>query len=490
VLVHEAARAKIKRDRVSDLLEINSHEASFQLRKQFKNNIEDLRNVKNEAGLLLAIQGASGARKGEVYDPNIKFYTWHNYVRLQTKKDEWIGTFHIGNQDNENDEDDLDPEEYESAFGSFDHLLVQVGVAKDVGEALNSILRGQAGTDHLLVSARVIIKPTCVLTAREIVMGVKAIRKRNGITVANYKGRKSTYLPSTATKEVLREMFAEVMKKSDKSRYQTNTHLMRALYAHLSFYLYEETVYRSTGKHQNFGIWANELLGHDQHSPGASDAYNKIVLVHTSKQAELTSTTREDIIDMKQRIEFLEISNRVLETTIKDILARLEEKDFRHADLEEGEIRESDYVSLTNLDNEQVNIKKLPKLRKGATDAEKKERFLEVKKLMAYNRVNPTQDNMRIIGTIGKRFFKEAKPPIEEAFVLAPKRKRVELPEGTKIIRKKGKNAKSTAVMQTEDNERFGEENMLDKAADCKGTIEKQQKVGKVIRDICNENLK
>jgi hypothetical protein len=67
VLVHEAERAKIKRDRVSDLLEINSHEASFQLRKQYNNNIEDLSNVKKEAALLLSIQGSAGCRKGEVY---------------------------------------------------------------------------------------------------------------------------------------------------------------------------------------------------------------------------------------------------------------------------------------------------------------------------------------------------------------------------------------------------------------------------------------
>ena len=158
-------------------------------REMYTRGMQPGANRQDMMCLLLSLILSSGARKSAWIDPNVGITSWSAYKAKQTKAGK-VSKMAIGIVNGDDDEDLIgisSETEFDEQVG-MDHILVQTGVLKDAETSINRYLDAD---DDRHVADRILLKPTIILTARQVVEGCKAFRKWTGITKTNFLGRKT-----------------------------------------------------------------------------------------------------------------------------------------------------------------------------------------------------------------------------------------------------------------------------------------------------------
>mgnify|MGYP006908578009 CR=1 FL=1 len=465
--------------------------------------------TEDQAKLLISIETSCGCRMGAIGDPNIEFLTYPQWERRK-KKLGVSGSFRLGTvSDVFDDDDEPSIEVDEDMFGQtigMEYVIVQVGVLKDPSTSINSFIDE---ADERWVPPRVLVKPSIILTAKEIVAGVKEFRQIANITKKNFVGReRSSNIWSNKVSPVIKKMYPRAAAKSKANNWSFGSHYGRKLYANASYEIYANQLRSITSKYMDRSIWISYMLGH-MGSIQTSLSYANVSVEFGIKDKNLSLPPEHQVRLLQGQIDFL----MKMFTDLKK--QRNEEASVD--DLEQRNIVNKAEVSLYNNDNEIVTLKKHRRRNfKGDADLNKVVRDIWV--LLESNNITVNNETLRHMGlgrgTIGKylklnnlSFQKKKKdavaavpepvaPPVPEP-VPKKKRKRIELPEGQKVIAKQAtpsQKLKGAALEKrnreylNRDIETFGPENVLQDESECEGDILKNQKLGpKTTRDICEE---
>jgi hypothetical protein len=246
-------------------------------------------------GLLISIMLSIGCRKGAILDSHVEFLDIDQYEKKNPGFD-----FRIGSKQGEDDDDMgqvilLDGETYPDDKRKY--LIAQVGVLKDSSTQINRYIDKD---DERFVSPRTVIKPSIILTGREVFRGVKAFRKFFKLTKANFDNRVSlgNRFSTRDFQPLMKLHFPRAYAKSQANGWDFSTHYARKCYANASFGIYENQVRALTGKYVDRNRWIMLVLAHGG-SVSTSLGYS-VVLVDFSLSTTLLNLPPEHRIRLLQ----------------------------------------------------------------------------------------------------------------------------------------------------------------------------------------------
>ena len=442
------------------------------------------------AALGIALETSCGMRKIEYIDPFIEYLTYAQWQKRQQKKGLSDMVFRIGTNDDDADdphEDSIairDKDMFASDIG-MEWVIVQIGVGKDSATQINQFIDAD---DERWVHARVLVKPSIILTAQQIVKGVKQFRSINNFTKANFKNRKhqSSKWGTNQVAPVLREMYPVASAQAKANNWSFGTHYARKLYANISFDIYEAKIRTMTSKYIDRSIWMKDVLGHGG-GITTSLSYSNVVISYKMDNEVYALPAPQQMRVLLGQIERLTERLNELENN-RNVVASEQVLDENIAD-----------VSFMKPDGSIVTLKK--HRRQILKNAEDKDKATErVFNALTENGIPITNSTLMKMG-IGRKTISAYKnkhnltiavpassdhEPEPEAVV--PKKRK--LPVGAKVIMKQAKNQATTDKLYTDDVARFGEENILLNAEDCTGTIQKDVALSnRLKRDLCVEKM-
>ena len=476
------------------------------------------------AGLLVALETSFGMRKGAILDPHVKFYTYSEWKRVRARQGMPVSSFRIGTiaDSGFGDSDDeysmdMNQDAFDDEIG-MEHVCVQVGVLKDAEVSINKYIDEH---DDRCVRDRILVKPSIILTAKQLVRGIQTFRRLADITTSTFVSRKhsSNAWGSARVGPVIRHMYPSCAALSAKHGWPLGSHLARRIYANASFAIYEERVRNVTGKYVDKSVWISNMLGH-QGSVKTSLSYATVVV--DFKMADAVFATPPE-----QQIRLLQGQIKLLQDQFAEPLLKRERRTEASVNAlvaeDAGNLAE---VSFRKKDGTIVTLRKHKRRRKYYSKAERDEAVKMVYDRLSEHGIAHTSANLLKMG-VGrgthnnyKRDNNLAEPaaqprPIEPVAeperrgrppaavedktvaVLPEPKKTIELQPGVKVIAKQAKEtqklkgaalAKRNREYLKRDQEKFGVDNVIESADDCDGEILKKQKLGpKLERDECVE---
>jgi hypothetical protein len=456
---------------------------------------------KDMFALLLSLCLSTGARKTAWIDPNVTFTTYSAFKASETKAGR-TAKLSIGITNGDEDEDLIDigsDEKYDEQVG-FEQTIVQVGVLKDSETQINKYLDDD---DDRHVAARILIKPTIILTAKQVVDGVRKFRKYFNLTKANFQGRKKegNRFGTNDLGPLMQQNFPRAYAKSKANKWEFSSHYCRKVYSAAAFHIYSPQIQRLSGKYIDRSIFSAAILGHGSNSLGTSLSYANVVV-------EFGFTDDALKVPAEHQIRLLMAKNAFLESEMKELKTMFSE--FKTAKRENVD---SNLVLFTNEAKETVYLTKRAKTNFKSTadrDSAVKTVIDELKK----NKITPTVQNVTAMG-VGRQTFadykkrkglekkKDAAVETEAAAVAGVINDRAlkpggvstaELPVGSKVIAVTNPKASDNTKKQQMKRaiETFGEENVIKSAEDCSGQINKKQKITTskgttLVRDVCED---
>ena len=253
--------------KLKDKFDENWEDLEKKVRQMYATVDDSPRQVDNNdlASLMLSISCSLGCRKGEILDPNVLFLTYPDYVRREERAGRDISKFRLGtflDADEDSDEEEnvdkiitVDKDLFDESIG-LDRVVCQIGVLKDSEQAINRFIDED---DERWVADRVLIKPSIVLTARQIVDGIRRFRKIENITKANFPGRRvaGNRWGTAKLQPTMKKYFPRAYAKSIANGWPFSSHYGRKIYANASFEIYQEHIKRVTNRYIDKVIWVH-----------------------------------------------------------------------------------------------------------------------------------------------------------------------------------------------------------------------------------------
>jgi hypothetical protein len=402
-------------------------------------------------GLLIAIETSAGMRKGAILDPNVKFQTYSQFKRANKDTPFRIGL--------DNDQS-IKLDELED----MENVLVQTGVLKDAETSINKYLKDD--NDDRYVMDRVLIKPTIILTAKQVVDGIATFRQMENITKKTFVSRRvsSNNFGRDRIKIVMKKTFPAQAAKAARENNPFGTHFCRKIYANASFEIYKEQVRLVTNKYIDRSVWMAAVLGHGG-SIKTSLSYSNVIVDFDLPVEAYKVPDFQVIRNMQAQIE-------VLTNMYKELRKEFEQR--APTDMT---------VNFVATDGKTVNLNK-HKRGDGMT-------VQAAMKMLTDNNVVVTNNNLKKLG-FGKRAMKSRNEvqnlkSSNEVQNEPEQQGRIPLPPNTKVIIKPRDNPKNTTQYLKRQREMFGEDNLILEGK-CEGTVLKQQKLAKnTFRDLCKD---
>lgn len=368
---------------------------------------KDSLTTQDVANLLFCLETSAGGRKTAYLDPHITFTTFRQYKRILAKHGE-AARFRIGHF-SENDErlagtiDDLeigmDEEDYESQIG-MEYVVVQIGVLKDSAEHATKYLPEQTGARAL---PRTVIKPTLVLTSREIVAAVKRIRFERNLTKKNWRGRakEGNVFGTQNFHPIIKKHFPDVWAKVNHPgrKERIGSHFGRKIYMNASYEIYKDRVALITGKFIDRSVWGMLVLAH-KGSLATSQSYATVLVtfplpdeVYQIPHAHQLRLLMGQMGSVMKRVSQLERENKVLLSLVDGLQAQALATAADTSDPGTGEL-----VLLKDSSGKQVAVAKRAGFKKFKTAQESDELVEMLVKRLREADVKPTERNIRALG--------------------------------------------------------------------------------------------
>lgn len=501
--------------RLRDKFLISYDDMSAKILKMY--NIGMSSSVKKDSILiLLAVMGAIGCRKTEVLDPSILFWTFEEHQDNLRKRGIAPATMNIGVWENRSTPDKehsfeiKNVEDYKRLFNGFAYTVVQFGVLKDRGQALNSYLLDKS--DKRFMENKLLVKPSLILTAEQVIDGIDRFREINGITKESFRNRRASgnRFSTRAIKPYMEQYFPQAAAKSALNMWEFGSHFMRKLYSNAVHSVYANSIQLLTGLFIDKAVLASNLLGHGG-SIATSLSYANVEIrfgydpkVFEIPPEELLRNMYNIIQELKRQNE--EFQKEITAQVRTIALERPSDENVTVFTNQEGkEVELPRRKKQTNLTDDQVDTAiraAIKKLKDGNVSVSSNHiKALGFGRLTVQNFTKRHPSEMT--ETSQKR--KSPVPPtvespadaLDEKHVDEPPAKKSKavihlgthpLPFGTKVIAPQGGKPASVKEALRRDIVKFGDGNVLEKPEDCSGTIEKGVLLGKKLtRDLCRE---
>ena len=446
--------------------------------------------------LLLSLILSAGSRKTAWLDPNVGFSSWSAHKAKTTKQGLPVNLA-IGIHGD--DEDDLIGISSEEAFSEqvgFEYLLVQTGVLKDAETSIDKYIDPE---DDRHVSARLLIKPTIILTAKQVVDGCRVFRKWTGITKANFRGRKTegNRFGTNDLGALIKFYFPRAYAKAKGNKWPMSSHYCRKLYATSAFHIYSGQIQRLSGKFVDKSVFTAAILGHGSTSLATSLSYANVKVSFGFSKETLSTPPEHEMRLIRGELQFLRSEVAELKKLLSSTSAAAV------ATLETGE------VGLVN-QNGVVHTFTKHSRTKWTDDRHRDSIIMGYVEQLKAKKVKASFSNLEALGFgrgtyaayrsgKGRQYQPIAAPPAiirDRALQGDGPKATAELPPGSKVIAitndRASENAKRQAIKRN--IEVFGSENVIESVADCEGgTIIPNKKIkttkGTVLtRDVCEEN--
>lgn len=478
---------------------------------------------KDAIQLLLATMCAMGCRKGAVLDPNCKFYTYDDYIEKLAKKGLTQPQFRLGvwNGPTVIDEENsfaISTPAYKKEFGDFRYTIVQSGVLKDKSQSINRFLLDKS--DKRFVENKVLIKPTIILPASEVVGMIKLFRKIHNITKETFVNRRKqgNKFSTRAIQPYMDSYFPQAAALSAKHNWEFGSHYCRKLYCNSAAEIYIPKLQQITSKYVDKSIFCSNILGHGG-SIATSLSYANVFVKFSYEAIEFKIPPLEHLRNLVIKNEELQRQNQAFK---EDILSQV-----RAIGIERPTPKNE---SLFSVEGKDVALKKI-KITVGPDEAIRKA-ISELKaqgithssnhiKQMGFGRKTIQEFEKRHPGEVlpYKRKHDEIESGLDEKHVDEPLPKKATVPLvatpipvlaaplvathreakptqppthplefGTKVIAPQNGTARANAEGARRDKIKFGTENVLLRPEDCTGTIQKDVLLAKKLtRDLCKE---
>ena len=233
---------------------------------------------KDVIGLLVAIETSCGTRKGGIVDPNVAFYTWDQWQALKKRTGLPQPKLGFGMEDDPEAFMEIDQVGFEDVFDNpMKHCIVQQGILKSKSEAINKYL--SAG-DNRWVQARSLTKPCLVLSAAEVVQGVRRFRTYFDLKKSTFRGRRieANNFGSVQIRPIMEQYFQKSFAKANARGWAMGTHHGRRCWGVACWEIYGEKVQQVTGKYVDRSRFMSKVLGHDPNSLNTYLSYNTVVV--------------------------------------------------------------------------------------------------------------------------------------------------------------------------------------------------------------------
>ena len=487
-----------KRDRVlgeglKNMYHVAYDKTAEQIRLHYDDAMRnDVLNNDQSMGLLVALEASCGSRKGAFLDPSIKFKTWKQYNK--EKRELYFGT--TSSVDVESDFH-LEIPHPDRLSKNMDNVIVQIGVLKDADSAINKFLPDE--NDPRFVAPRVVVKPTIILSAKEVVDGVAAFRQVEDINARTFttRSKMSSNYGGRKIRAVLDKIFPLASSDAREAKRPFGSHFARKFYANASYTIYKEQMQLATDKRIDRSVWMQAVLAHGG-SVKTSLSYANVEVTFPMNP-KLFSTPPEE------QMKMILVRFNVMEAEIKKLRVMIAA----------GVPAESNKVKFTTTDGRVVFLPKINTRKRAVSVA-------NGIKLLDDNRIKVTEANLLLLGFGADRIRKHRKaekdgnapqpsppPPPPAPPAPAPRAARAPaaapavvpapapaapaaapkahlVPEGAKVIAPEGKDERRTEQNLKRDIARFGAENVIANEEDCEGRVEKKRKIdGRMVRDLC-----
>jgi hypothetical protein len=487
------------------------------------------RYKKDSVQLLLCIMGCIGCRKGALTDPNCEFYTYDEYQEILEARGEKHDTLRIGTWksptefDEEHSFEVESKDAYKKYFHDYKYTIVQKGVLKDSLQSINKYLLDK--DDERYVEDKLVIKPSIILTAKQVVSAIKLFREVNGINKESFKDRRSAAarFSTREIKPLIKEYFPVIFAQSARSNFEIGSHLMRKIFTNASYAVYEDRIKLVTGKYVDKSVWASNVLAHSG-SLATSLSYANVhvkfgfdkKVFEIPKEELLRNIIHENEEVARKNEEFkkeilLEVKKMGVEVPEDGVFVDFKNTDGlivklrkhrkqRYRDEEDEDAAVRDAIEQLHENKVSVTSNNIKKLGFGRKVIQQFTRRHPREMKSSPDEVEPVErkeeQKKRALDNGDGLDSKHEDPEEEPKAKKAKKAKPVEpvaapdfpLPHGKKVIAPQHGSIAAQKEALRRDKIKFGEENVLLKPEDCTGTIEKNVLLAKKLtRDLCVE---
>jgi hypothetical protein len=455
---------------------------------------------------LLVVMLSCGPRKSAVIDPDVQFITLDEYEKVSGRNFDEDGDFHFGSAD---DHIPIDLKKFQKESKGRDWVIVQIGVLKDKDQRINKyLLKG----DSRYVLNRIVIKPTILYPAKDIVELVRKVRTFFGTTKKNHgltREQMGKKVDSDKMKAILTKAFPEAAQKAELNNWPWNTHFCRKLYVNSCVDIYTDQIFLITGKRNNRSVLMKTFLSHEG-SLATTFSYSTVEIIYDPNVLRVYALPPEHMIRL-----FL-TDMQILKDENQKMKDRLENMELMVSTL-------TQQPNIKTLKSKGGNVAVMSVRKFKGT---KEERYIEaVQRLQSLN-MKVTIGNIKTLG-IGSStisIFRKKYP--NDVFSVVVEEQKVEeqkveeqkvdvpmvidddislgykvivdpMPEsisrsafekgnaGTKQFKAATKLANAQRTKRNRDVKKFGSENVT-LLEDCTGVVQKKLKMAKgVVRDVC-----
>ena len=421
--------------------------------------------------LLICVVANTGARKGAVIDPSIKFHTLIDYNEKVLKLPQG-GDLILGGDDGIN----------VGTVHTFKTraIMVQVGVLKDTAQRTDKFT-GEFS------DGRIVRKPCLVHSASEVIDMVTKIRKffnlseRSRPQGVGARRKMSSNIQSRVVQKIIRDDWALQYRHAKKFGFNISTHFYRAAYACCIYELYNDQIYTASKKRYSKSAIMAKMLSH-QGSFHTSLSYD---IVNVSFPLPTSALYQTDT----QMLKTLILKVQELEADVKNLREGGPRVEIRE--------RNNDVVELKDNSSTLHRIEKHVKTKYRDTNHRDEVLNQKVNELAGLDIVASTANLVRcgwgektIAQWRHRRAVGEARNlrPVEQPPRELQEKPVLAVPEGVKVIANVNLDATENTKRQrvTRAVAQFGRENVLDNKTDCPNSP-KRMKIGKALRDVCVE---
>ena len=270
--------------------------------------------------LLICVEGGCCARKSEILDPLIKFYTWKRYN--EKFKGLKPSGFILGDQ--EEGGVNLGDERRAVKEMGEERIIVQIGKVKDREQR---DAKYELDPKTALESTMAIIrKPSLIFTAAETCAMVKKIRQFFGLTRAtrseevDARRKLGALVGSRDVKPLLKRDWPNVIAHAEKIdsnktvKFSVGTHYFRACCAQFLVKIYADKIAAVSGRTMSIPSLLKVFLVHSG-SVASTMSYANVKVTFPLSEQELTTPDRHLIRLLQSRMDILEDELQHLQKT-------------------------------------------------------------------------------------------------------------------------------------------------------------------------------
>ena len=401
--LQEKKMARLKY-RLKNKYVVDYNEMTTRFRK-YANNMElDESNFtkRHACELNACIQFNAGGRKIATLDPQIRWYTYDDYMEHLKKTGKVKpSVFLFGDTKNENVKiPDLD-----AALETFGrkNLIVQVGVGKDPVQKLNKHLIGPS--DPRWVPNSTVIKPTMLFSAKDTIKMIEKVRSFFGLTdETRPKGVEARRIIGSkiGTRDmlpILEKDWPELISHARRHGYRLSTHIFRKMYSAVlgsTEMEFVDKIYMLSGVRIDTVVLQSVCLHHTG-SFSTVQAYSNIYINFATMNAKLLGTPpKKLLVDTLTEMEYMREDNAKMKKEMAKMKAELEQAKMVNSALDlspEGIVQQ-------NLDSRYIPAR-WPKDNNKASDADMKFVMYTLKQA----NIKLTRKNIMKMGKIGDRRY-------------------------------------------------------------------------------------